>query len=66
MAGLIPTGTGYEKSALSGFVRQSAQQQQEEMAQEELKAKQSQQLAMMVGQGASIGLSIGILCALLL
>jgi hypothetical protein len=61
MAGLIPTGESYRNQALSGFVRLSAQEEQQRLAEEKLKAQERAQTVQMIGQGASIGISIALL-----
>ncbi len=59
MAGLIQTGIQYRSRALEGFVRQSAQQQQIEQANEEMKAQQSAQKSAITGSLVGTGAMIG-------
>jgi hypothetical protein len=55
MAGLIGTGLDYQRNALGGFVRESAEQQQIDEANTRLKAERRAQKATMGAEGAVIG-----------
>jgi hypothetical protein len=59
MAGLIQTGTGYETSALSGFVRESALQEQIDLANEQLRAQRNIQQAKMGAESTVVGGVLG-------
>lgn len=55
MAGMINTGQNYGQKALSGFIRQSAQQAQTDLANEQLKAAEEAQGQQMAVQGGVVG-----------
>jgi hypothetical protein len=59
MAGLINTGIGYKNRALSGMVRQSAEEKRIEEANKELDAAEKNQTATMTISGAASGAMIG-------
>jgi hypothetical protein len=65
MAGLIGTGLGYQNTALSGFVRESEEQQKVDMANKQLKAQQDMQQqqteASMIGSGLGIAMMLGMM-----
>jgi hypothetical protein len=63
MAGLIDTGEMYKNNALSGFVRESAEQQKIDQENKELDAQQQQQTTRNVTSGVSAAISIGLLIA---
>ena len=55
MAGLIDTGTDYKNRALSGFIRESADQEKIDVANDELSAQRKIQKAKTSAEGAMIG-----------
>lgn len=60
--GMVGTGTGYERNALSGFSRLSELESQREATNKQLKEQETQQ---MVSMGTSLG-TLAILGAVLL
>jgi hypothetical protein len=61
MGGLIGTGLGYEKTAMSGMIRESAEQQKRDMAEQNLKAQKDMQETQMIGQAAGLAISTALL-----
>uniref|UniRef100_A0A6M3ID96 Bacteriocin n=1 Tax=viral metagenome TaxID=1070528 RepID=A0A6M3ID96_9ZZZZ len=59
MAGLISTGTGYRNQALSGFIRQSAEEAAINKTNEQLKQAKKQQQMSMATSGAAAGAMLG-------
>ena len=63
MPGLVNAGEGYAKTALSGFVRESALQEHIDQANMELdaqrKMQQAQETTQLMGAGAAIGFAAG-------
>ncbi len=55
MPGLIDVGTDYKNRALSGFVRESEEQKQIDITNEELDARRRAQSAQLGAQGAIFG-----------
>ena len=58
MAGLINTGLGYQNSAMSGFIRESADEAKRDQENKRLALAQKNQNMSMMSQGAGIGASI--------
>lgn len=58
MSGLIQTGVNYESNALSGFVRESAQQKEIDDANRQIQAQKKMQENQMIGEAAGVGLGI--------
>ncbi len=54
MPGMIGAGTGYERNALSGFARLSAQEQERQTANKQLDEAQKQQEISMGASAASL------------
>ena len=63
MAGLINVGTDYKNRALAGFVRTSAEQEEIDTANEQLRSARKAQKATMGAQGAMVGGTLGYLGA---
>lgn len=63
MSGLIATGEAYKDKALSGFIRQSAEQQKIDEENANLEAQQKQQTISMVSSGIGAAASIGLMIA---
>jgi uncharacterized membrane protein len=59
MAGMLNIGTDYKNRAISGFVRQSAQQSEIDRANDQLDAAEKAQSASMGSQGAAAGGTLG-------
>jgi hypothetical protein len=59
MAGVISTGINYKNQALSGFVRESAEQQQIDQANSELKANKKVQDVQQKTEGTMVGATVG-------
>ena len=57
--GLIGTGEGYQNTAVSGLVRESAEQQQIDQANAQIKAQQDMAEKQMIGEIAGAGLGLG-------
>jgi len=66
MAGMIGVGEGYKNQALSGFIRESAEQQKIDQANKDLEAQHNEQvvrnISSGVGAAASIALAVVVLC----
>ena len=58
MAGLINTGLGYQNSAMSGFIRQSADEAKRDQENKQLAMAQKNQNLTMLSQAAGIGTAI--------
>lgn len=66
MTGLISVGEGYKDKALSGFIRQSADQQRINEANQEMEEATKQQHIRNTTQGISAAISTAVLIAALL
>jgi hypothetical protein len=64
MAGMIDSGLGYQKNAVSGLARVSEQEQQRESANKQLDDQSKAQTTQMVASGASAAAMIGVMIAL--
>lgn len=62
MSGLIQTGTQYQNTAISGLVRESAEQQKIDIANQQLNAQAKMQDIQMVGELTGLGV-LGIMFA---
>jgi hypothetical protein len=58
MAGLINTGLGYQNSAMSGFIRESADEAKRDQYNKQLALAQKNQNLTMLSQAAGIGASV--------
>jgi CHASE3 domain sensor protein len=65
MPGMIGSGMGYERSAMSGMARTSEQEQQRESANRQLDEQKKAQTTQMAVSGASTAVMIGVLIAAL-
>jgi hypothetical protein len=65
MAGLISVGESYKDKAMSGFIRESAEQQKIDQANRDLEAQEDQQTMSMVTTGISSAVAIGLMIAAL-
>lgn len=63
MAGLAGTGLGYQKTALSGMIRLSAEEEQQKEAEKQLEAAESAQKTQMVMGGLGLAISTACLIA---
>ncbi len=61
MSGLIQTGTQYQNTAISGLVRESADQQKIDIANQQLNAQAKMQDIQMGGELAGLGILFAIL-----
>lgn len=66
MPGLIGVGEDYKNKALSGFVRESAEQQKINQANKETEAAEKQQQTRNITTGVSAGISTALLIATLM
>lgn len=64
--GLIGTGLSYENNALQGMIRESAEQQQIDEANRQIKAQKSMQKKQTIGQLGGIAFGIGAMLLFLL
>lgn len=65
MNGLISTGEDYKNKALSGFIRESADEQKRSQANKDLAARQREQTISMAASGVGTIASIGLMLACL-
>ncbi|MDD5523656.1 MAG: hypothetical protein PHV90_00300 [Smithella sp.] len=65
MNGLISTGEDYKNKALSGFIRESADEQKRSQANKDLAARQQEQTISMAASGVGTAVSIGLMLACL-
>ena len=61
MGGLIQTGTSYKNTAISGLIRESAEQQKIDEANAEIEAQGKMRDVTMAGELASIGILFAML-----
>lgn len=61
MSGLVQTGTEYKNSAISGLIRESADQQKIDIANQQLNAQAKMQDIQMGGELAGLGILFAIL-----
>jgi len=64
MSGMISTGGGYQRNALSGFARLSEQEQQRETANKQMSEQQDQANTQLAASGASAAAMIAVLAFL--
>jgi hypothetical protein len=64
MSGLIATGEDYQSKAMSGFIRESAEEQKIDEENKNLAAQQQQQTIGMVSSGVGAAASIGLMIAM--
>ena len=64
MSGLIQTGEDYKNKALSGFIRQSAEQQRIDQSNADREAQQKAQTVSMITSGIGAAASIGLMIAM--
>ena len=62
MNGLISTGEDYKNKALSGFIRESADEQKRSQANKDLAARQQEQTISMAASGAGVAVGLILAC----
>ena len=55
MAGIIGTGLSYQQNAMSGMIRESAEQQKIDEANNQIKAQETMNTEKMIGEAFGVG-----------